>query len=221
MRCATIVTTIGALALVLAGCGTESMSPSSIDERGSPAAAATPSGAIPAIDSDTPTSSPSLLSDLASASPLPDLDMPGARAGGAGEYGWEGGFGAWTGMHKVVESGAGQTQMVFAIQNDCFASGEGPEPVQVIVAGLDARYVEPYDGPRVIFMPRRESGQTTGGYALPIGDRTLCVYLTWDATSTTDELDAARQIVESIRGEAYGPDGIRINFTLPAGWDTG
>ena len=157
-----------------------------------------------------------------SASVLPPLGMPGTRSSPAGEYGWTGGLGSRTGMHKVVESGGGgQTQMVFAVESDCFASGEGPEPVAVTVAGVDGWYVEPYDGPRVLFMPQRESGQTTGGYALPMGNRTLCVYLTWDQTSTTDEVDAAREVVESIRGEAFGPSGIRIVFTLPEGWDVG
>ena len=113
------------------------------------------------------------------------------------------------------------TQMVFAVENDCFASGEGPEPVSVTVAGLDGWYVEPFDGPGVLFMPEREDSQTTGAYALPIGDRTLCVYLTRDASTTMDELDAASQVVKSIRGQAFGPSGIRIVFTLPEGWDTG
>ena len=36
--------------------------------------------------------------------------------------------------------------------------------------------------------PGPRGGQTTGAYALPIGDRTLCVYLTWDAATTQDEL---------------------------------
>ncbi|MBA2374494.1 MAG: hypothetical protein H0V74_09905, partial [Chloroflexi bacterium] len=63
-------------------------------------------------------------------------------------------------------------------------------------------------------------GETTAAYALPIGDRTLCAYLTWDAATTPDELNAAREVLESIRGQPFGQDGIRINFTLPAGWDT-
>ena len=127
-------------------------------------------------------------------------------------------------MHNVVGMTGGavrQTQIVFAVENDCFVSAEGPEPVPTAVAGLDARYVEPYDGPGVLFMPERESGQTTGAYALAVGGRTLCVYLTWDPTTTTEELDAARGVVESIRGQAVGPSGIRIVFTLPEGWDVG
>ena len=72
-----------------------------------------------------------------------------------------------------------------------------------------------------MFMPPPRGGATTGAYALAIGDRTLCVYLTWDPDSPQDEVEAARQVVESIRGQPFGQDGIRINFTLPAGWDTG
>jgi hypothetical protein len=150
--------------------------------------------------------------------------MPGTRSSPAGEYGWDGALNSYTGMHNVVEMAGGgyhQTQMIFAVANDCFASGKGPDPVSTTVAGLDGQYVEPYDGARVLFMPERESGQTTRAYALPIGDRTLCVYLTWDPTTTPDELDAARRVVESIRGEAFGPSGLRIIFTLAEGWDVG
>jgi hypothetical protein len=189
---------VAALALLIVGCSGQGREPT-----------------VPAIDSGTPTPSASL---------LPNLAMPGTRGGPAGEYGWTGELGSRTGTHKVVQMAGGgyrMTQLVFAVENDCFASREGPEPVPVTVAGLDGWYVEPYDGPGVLFMPERESGQTTGGYALPIGDRTLCAYLTWDPTTMTEELDAARQVVESIRGQAFGTSGIRIIFTLPEGWDTG
>jgi hypothetical protein len=178
----------------------------------------------------TPSSAPSVVSAIDSGAPtsvaflLPDLDMPGTRSSPAGQYGWDGRLGSRTGMHSVVVMAGGgyrQTQVTFAVENDCFSSGEGPAPVPTTVAGLGGWYVEPYDGPGVLFMPERESGQTTGGYALSIGDRTLCVYLTWDLATTTDELGAARQVVESIRGHAFGPNGIRITFTLPNGWDVG
>ncbi|MEK6192493.1 MAG: hypothetical protein AABM41_09260 [Chloroflexota bacterium] len=205
--------TIAALALLIVGCsgqGGETGSPSQIATR-----AESTASSAPVIESGTPTPS---------ASQLPDLDMPGYGLSPAGEYGWTGELGSRAGMHSVVDLGDGRyrmTQMVFAVENDCFASGEGPERVPVTVAGLDGWYVEPYDGPGVLFMTEREVGQTTGAYALPIGDRTLCVYLTWDQTTTADELDAAREVVESIRGQANGPSGIRIVFTLPAGWDIG
>jgi hypothetical protein len=170
----------------------------------------------------TPDASPS-----PSASQLPDLDMPGAsREGGgfvAGEFGWTGALGSSTGMHSVVlegDSAFRQTQMIFAIEGDCFADGSGPAPVPMTVAGLDGSYVEPYQDPGVLFMSPR-GGETTGAYALPIDGRTLCVYLTWDPSTTPAELEAARQVIESIRGQAYGENGIRIVFTLPEGWDTG
>jgi hypothetical protein len=127
-------------------------------------------------------------------------------------------------MHHVISDGHDsnvfrQTQLVFGVENDCF--GAGGDPMAVTVAGLDGLYVEPYeDSSRLFFTPPR-GGETMGAYALPIDDRTLCVYLTWDPTTTEEELAAGRQIVESIRGQSYGEDGIRINFTLPAGWDTG
>jgi len=82
-------------------------------------------------------------------------------------------------------------------------------------------YVEPYDSANVVFMPSLDGGETTGAYALLVGDRTLCAYLTWDQGTTDEELAAGRQIVESIRARPHGQDGLQINFTLPRGWDTG
>jgi hypothetical protein len=172
----------------------------------------------PASPSPSLTATPTQSTSVA---PLPDLDMPTAYAGPAGECGWTGGPGSRTGMHNVDGVDVYRmTQLVFAVDDDCFASGEGPEPSSVTVAGLDGWYVVPYDGPGVLFMPERDPGQTTEAYSLSIDGRTLCVYLTWDASTTPDELDAARQVVEAIRGQTYG-SGIRIVFTLAEGWDTG
>jgi hypothetical protein len=126
-------------------------------------------------------------------------------------------------LHSVVEADGGyrQTQIVFSIQADCF-TGEGT-PLRSRVVGANGvnQYAEPYDAPDVLFMPEREEGQITGAYELRIEGRTLCVYLTWDASTTEEELAAARQVVESIRGEAHGSDGLRIVFSLPEGWDVG
>ncbi|HLC03113.1 MAG TPA: hypothetical protein VJK02_08765 [Anaerolineales bacterium] len=156
-----------------------------------------------------------------SAQVLRALGLPGARGGPPGEYGWTGALGSSTGMHSVVEGASEfrQTQITFAVENECFAGGEGPEPVRMTVAGLDGLYVEPYQDPGVLFVAR--GGERTGAYALPIGDRTLCVYLSWDPATTQVELDAALRVVESIRGQPFGPDGIRINFTITTLWDTG
>jgi hypothetical protein len=159
-----------------------------------------------------------------SPSTLPELSMPGSRADGpAGDYGWTGSLGSRTGMHSVVIVGSEvrMTQLSFTVENDCFTRDAGAQPGPVTVAGLEGMYAEPYVDPGVLFMPRPEPGQTTGAYALPIGGRTLCVYLTWDAMTTPAELDAARQVVESIRGQPFGETGIRIVFRVPARWDTG
>ena len=157
----------------------------------------------------------------ASASKLRPLGLPGMNLDEpAGEYGWTGGSGKTGGMHRVVGVGSvfRQTQLVFGVSANCFPAGG--DPVAVTVAGLDGLYVEPYEGSSVTFISPR-GGETTGAYALPIGDRTLCVYLTWDPAITPYQLSAAREVVESIRGEPHGEDGIRINFYLEGGWDTG
>jgi hypothetical protein len=175
---------------------------------------------------------PRATSPVPSASVLPELALPGTRLPNpAGEYGWQGSLGDIAGMHRVVETRETgtyrQTQLVFANEHDCFAHGTDGEPERRTVAGLETLYVEPYEAPDVLFVPR--GVETTGAYALPIGDRTLCVYLSWDPDTTPAELSAAREVVESIRGQPMesilgqpkGRDGIRIIYTLPAGWDTG
>jgi hypothetical protein len=163
---------------------------------------------------------------LPSAPEVRALQMPGMGVNEpAGEYSWIGALGSIGGMHKVVGDGGErfrQTQLTFAIADDCFAYGTEARPVPVTVAGLEGLYVEPYADPDVLFFHRGNRGaERTGAYALAIGDLTMCVYLTWDPDTTPDELSAARQVVESIRGQPFGEDGIRINFTLPKGWDTG
>ena len=164
------------------------------------------------------------LSPTPSAAGLPSRFMPGSRAGAAGEFGWFGLPGSFTGMHSVVTGGDGtfrQTQIVFAVNNDCFGSPMGSTPTAVTVAGLDGLYVEPYAAPddRTV-MFNEQGSETTGAYALVIGDRRLCVYLSWDPTTTPAELAAARAVIESIRAETAGA-GIRIVFTTEGGWDTG
>lgn len=172
------------------------------------------SGPSPSLAEQTPAPTPT-------ASMLPNLGMPGTRGPfPAGEFGWTGELGSKTGMHSVIENESRQTQLIFAVGNDCFRAAPGAKPTAATVAGLDGLYLEPYDDPSVLFIVPPGGGETTAAYALPIGDRTLCAYLTWDAATTPDELNAAREVLESIRGQPFGQDGIRINFTLPAGWDT-
>jgi hypothetical protein len=160
---------------------------------------------------------------------LLDLRLPGMNLDEpAGVYGWTGALGESGWMHKVVvnvdedpytRAASRQTQLLFAVENDCFPGSQGAEPVAVTVAGLDGLHLEPYERSMFLYPDPGET-TTTAAYALPIGDRTLCVYLSWNA-ATALELSAARQVVESIRGEPNGEDGIRINFELPFGWDTG
>ena len=121
-----------------------------------------------------------------SASKLRPLGLPGRSVNEpAGEYGWTGGSGKSGWMHRVAANG--QIHLVFGVSADCFDAGG--DPVAVTVAGLDGLYVEPYEGSSVTFIGRR-GGETTGAYALPIGDRTLCVYLTWDPAITPYQLSA-------------------------------
>ncbi len=173
-----------------------------------------------------PPPAPSLTDTAAPEASLAALGLPGARTAPAGQYGWTGSLGASTGLHSVIGNPGSpdafrQTQLTFAVADDCFAYGTDVVPQPVTVAGLEGTYVEPYEDPAVMFMPPPRGSAATGAYALAVGDRTLCVYLTWDLDTAQAELEAARQVVESLRAQPFGPDGVRINFTLPDGWDTG
>jgi hypothetical protein len=138
-----------------------------------------------------------------------------------GIYGWTGAPGSRVAMHFVVNEGHQfrHTQLVFAIGGSCFTAGG--DPVELSIGGIGALSVEPYESENVTFFTRLRGGETTAAYAMPVGDRTLCAYLTRDPTTTAEEWAAGRAIVDSIRAHPDGSDGIQINFTLPPGWDTG
>lgn len=169
----------------------------------------------------TPTSAPGT-----TVATLPDRGLPGTRPNSrTGEYGWTSGVGTGGWLHRVIEGPPGvtrQTQLSFRVDEDCFTGNPGAKPTAVTVAGLDALHLEPYDGFEGYWSTSNPSGgETTAAYALPVGDLTLCVYLRWDAATTPEELRSARDVVESIRAVPFQDTGIRINFTLPPGWDTG
>jgi hypothetical protein len=123
-------------------------------------------------------------------------------------------------MHNL--EGEGETQIVFAVEGDCFAGGEGPDPAPVTIGTLVGLIVEPYHAPdpAIVHFGGIDS-PTTAAYALAVGDRMLCVYLSWDPVATPAKLDAARAVINSIRAEPFGRAGIRIVFSTQGGWDTG
>jgi hypothetical protein len=210
---ARVALAVAALALApLAGC-TSDLTPSPVPE--------TPS--LPA--SPTPTSEAEVSPRTTSEATLPRLRLPRTTASSAGEYGWEGGPGSRpyaAGMHLVIEE-AGRfreaTALMFAIGPDCLEAREDQQAVPVRVAGLDGWSIEPYEP--VATFGREVGDETTRAYALAVGDRTLCVFITWHATTTDDEREAAVRIPDTLRAEPIGEDRIRIVFTLENGWDTG
>ena len=183
-----------------------------------------PAGGAPAATSkstSTPTPAPSDVAAGPSQSMLPELRMPTYGALAVKEprdYGWTGTPGSSADMHNVHLG----TEIVFGVEGepgDCFARGEGPEPTPTTLGGFDGLYVEPYgDDPVARFEPRGEV--TTGAYALAIGDRTLCVYLSWGASTTSSERAAALDVIANLRAQPFGDDGVRIVFTT-LGWDNG
>jgi hypothetical protein len=138
-----------------------------------------------------------------------------------GIYGWTGAPGSRVAMHFVVNEGHRfrHTQLVFAVTDNCFTAGG--DPGKVSIGGIDALGIEPYESEDVTFFTRLRGGEKTAAYALPVGKKTLCVYLTGDPTTTEEEWAAGRAIVDSIRAHPVDSNGIQINFTLPPGWDTG
>ena len=150
---------------------------------------------------------------------LPKLPLPGTRSSPAGEYGWEGGPGSAAGMHRVIEGeGREATVLIFRVGDDCLAASEDRQ-VAVNVAGLDGVSVEPYEPP--VPFGSSDGNEITRAYALPVADRTLCVFLTWHATTTEGELEAAEGTLDTLRAVPVGEDRIRITFTLQEGWDIG
>jgi hypothetical protein len=47
------------------------------------------------------------------------------------------------------------------------------------------------------------------------------VFVTWNSTTTIVELEAAVQVLDTLRAEPIGENRVRITFTLPEGWDIG
>lgn len=157
--------------------------------------------------------------------PLPVLGMPGTRSSPAGQYGWGGPAGMGGGMHKVVPDGAGgwreATAMMFATGPDCLgaAGGQGRQ-APVLVAGLAGVLVESYEP--VVPFGGSDPGEVTQAYALAVGGQTLCLFLTWNSMSTTEEeLAPMLAILDTIRAQSEPGAGVRIVFTLDDGWDTG
>jgi hypothetical protein len=186
---------------------------------------AMPTGASPSTATSTPPASHAL---LASPTPrsvpegsLPKLDLPGTRSSPAGEYGWEGGPGQRSGMHRVIEDGTGSreaTAMVFGVGSDCLNGSRAPK-VQVRSSALHGEYVEPFSPP--VSFGVTSPGMVTRAYAFDVGDRRLCVYLTWNSATTPAELGAAETVVRTLRAEAIAETRIRVVFTLEDGWDIG
>ena len=154
--------------------------------------------------------------------PLPQRDLPGTRGGPPGTYGWQGGPGDHAGMHWVVGEGAPDSREVAAM---AFSVGPGCDPqvptqggTQVTVAGLDGVVVEPLTPP-VTFGSSVDP--TTRAYALAVGKRTLCVYVTWNARTTDAERATVLKILDTIQAQPLGATFLRITFMLHDTWDTG
>lgn len=174
-----------------------------------------PASPAPASHVAPPTTTP------AAAGSLPVRRFPGTRLPSSpGEYGWEGAAGQQEGMHRVIGDGTDghETSMVFAVGPDCLATSGKPQ-VPVRVAGFDGVAVEPYEPP-VVF-GTADGDEITRAYALAVGDRTLCIFVTWRPATPDDERDAALRIVDTLRAEPIGEDRIRIIFDPGDGWDSG
>lgn len=179
------------------------------------------SGVQPPFLNLRPTASPSPTpSPMPSTALLPALGMPNygqLRNTEPQDYGFSGQPGISSGMHNVDLD----AEIVFAVEADqdgCFARGEGPAPLPTTVAGFSAVVVEPYGGDaRALFIPGGD--ETTRAYALDVEGRTLCIYLSWGPETSSDELEAARAVLDTIRAQPNRA-GVRIVFTT-LGWDNG
>ena len=107
--------------------------------------------------------------------------------------------------------------ILFAAGPSCLAGSDDQQAVAVSIAGMDGVSIEPYQPP-ITFI--NSGDEITRGHTLSVGERTLCVFLTWHPDTTDGELATAAEILESIRAEPIG-ERVRITLTLPDGWDTG
>lgn len=137
----------------------------------------------------------------------------------AGVYGWQTGA-SFNGMHWVVGAGdeTRTVSMLFASGPGCLGESDG-ERAPVVVAGYEGVMVEPYEP--VMVYGTANGNEITRAYELIAEDRTLCVFVTRDPLTTPAELQETLDILETIKAQPLGTHTIRINFTLPAGWDTG
>lgn len=179
----------------------------------------------PATADMTPERSEPAESAIASsaATSLPDLGLPGTTSNRRPrEAGWETGESP-SGMHRVIqEEGQSResTAMLFGSGPGCVGdTWEERDARDLRVAGFDSVVIEPYEPVKTFISPKGD--EVTRAYVLTVQDRTLCVFLTWHASTTADELREAEDILDTIRAQAIGSRGVRITFTLPAGWDTG
>ena len=211
MNTARIGVVVAALSAALVGCATavvpSATRESSQSQPASPALAA------------SPTTSPA--ATRVEEGSLPVLPLPRPRGSPAGEYGWEGGLGDRSGMHRVIgvdNDYREATAMMFQVGPRCLEASQ-TQQVPVRVAGLEGVVVEPYLP--IASFGGAEPSMVTRAYALAVGARTICLYLTWNSATTPEELTSAEGILVTLRAEPIGESRIRLVFRLEAGWDTG
>ena len=179
----------------------------------------------PPLVSPTPAASPTpLVTAGPPATPWPGESrrLPGMTYSPAGVYGWEGGIDDGAGMHRFAGSLEGSretTELVWKVGGDCLGTNDGQPVRPVRVGGWEGVSVEPYTPP--VTFGRTEGDETTRAYALAAGDRTLCLYLTWNTATTDAERMAAERVIDTLRLEPVSASWVRIIFDLDAGWDTG
>jgi len=132
--------------------------------------------------------------------------MPGSREGPAGEYSWTPGTRGW--MHKVHSDSIG-VSIEFSASANAYESG----PTAVTVAGYEGTYQE---------LPISADGIRTQRWIVDIEDRRVTITVMAYPGTTAAQLAEAHAIIESIRiGPQETGAGMRLIFTLPAGWDSG
>jgi hypothetical protein len=120
-------------------------------------------------------------------------------------------------IHNVT--GQGETALIFQVGGGCREAIVEQQTGPVHLAGFDGVMAEPFEPARPFGNP--DGGEKTRAHALFVGDRTLCVYLTWSPTTTERQLAAAAEVLDTLRAQPISDDLVRITFTLDEGWDRG
>jgi hypothetical protein len=165
----------------------------------------------PNLATPSPSSGPSATAAPSAGPSLRGIPFPELRGAQPGTYGWASSLpGVGTRRMQLFEGDREVVMVVFSLGPPCLGNSTANAGVPVQIAGYDA-----------IAIDRRGGDRRIRQYAISIADRLLCVDLYSRTTTTEDELNSALAVLDTIRAQPIGEQGIRITFDLAEPWGHG